>query len=219
MMNLIKRPYKRPRKRIYYSVGMISLLMLPLLGFLFIRTSPRFKKQHVLEINMFVRDNPFGLELPLKQKQIEIRMTGDPYRDSLVLITSRWTIREFKQSRDTSKVIHFYFEEDAPYWTFVQVIDLCKRERAYNFIPFENHIWIVNRPRKKLNIDDLRAENIRPMVCGYRSCGTKITPKKIKENKMMFIKENAGILWPASLIFMLMIFTSIWKSRSTDPNK
>jgi hypothetical protein len=218
-MNWIRKPRFKPRKKLYYSTGMISLVMLPLLVFLFIQASPRFKKQHVLEINTFIPDNPFGWTLPLHQKQIEIRITGDSYRDSMILIASRWTIREFKQSKDTSSVIHFYFEEDAPYWTFVEVIDLCKRERVGNFIPFRNHLWVVNRPRKKLNIDDLRKREEEWGTC-IRTCGGPLQIKKEKKpNQLDFYIKNAGVLWPASLILMLMIFVSIRNRRFTDPDR
>lgn len=47
-------------------------------------------------------------------------------------------------AHDTVKGVHFHFNKETKYWSFVRAIDICNMENANRYIANGNNIWVAN---------------------------------------------------------------------------
>jgi hypothetical protein len=143
------------RKKIYYIPGMISLILL--MPF-FVRQSKREIKSKSLyaikttwaDANAFKRNKKwssglFGMTLP-KRRYEEFVFTGENQLDKIKLDFAHIRVREITQQKDSICGIHFKFDRNAEYWTFIKTLDILKFEKAKHFWPVDHDIWFFYTP-------------------------------------------------------------------------
>lgn len=84
--------------------------------------------------------SPFGMTLPGRHYE-EITFTGENRLDKIKLDFAHIRVKEILRRKDTLHGLHFRFEQDAEYWTFIKSIDILKFEGARHFWPVDREIW------------------------------------------------------------------------------
>lgn len=138
------------RQRIYYPVGLISIILLPTFFIWYLNRNIAFENLRTLEIvwwspNLHINNSfLFPKESHPERNYTEVNITGIDYEDKIELIKAQILIRELISSKSTSTGVHFHFEDESKYWTLIKVLDICKIEKATFYIPYENDIWVMN---------------------------------------------------------------------------
>lgn len=208
----------RPKKRFFYPAGLISLILLPALCIFYLYKHKAFEKPRVIEINWWTEEwgklsmQEYSYEIHPQRNFIDINITGNDKENKIKLDFAHLEIRKLIATQDTTTGVHFYFDEQSKYWTFIRAIDICKIEKAKVFVLKDNDLWIFNfAPRPKLKMEDI----------GFVMCGTgsmnynyEKSPEEIakeKQKKINYVIGLAKQFWLAEILFALMIILAIKK--------
>jgi len=96
----------------------------------------------------------FGNELIKKLQFTEFELTGNDSTNIVKLDQAQIQIRSLVQSKDTTKGIHFYLADGTTFNDFIQVINICKKEKIAVFLPYQKDIWVMNnrvKPNSELD--------------------------------------------------------------------
>jgi hypothetical protein len=203
------------RKRFYYSAGMISLLVLPILMGLYLQNNKLFKKQHALEIVWW--KNHWG-EFEIKpdfdkrpdRNYLEFHLTTDDKENKIKLDYSQLEVRKLIAKNDTLNGVHFAFDDDANYWTFIRALDICKRENAKTYIIVDNDIWLFNcapKPVVKETVLPLMHCGTGPMNCCpiYNELATD-------DDNEISIVDSIKPYWLSIALFIMLLFLGVKKN-------
>jgi hypothetical protein len=141
-------------KLIFYPTGLISIIVLPLLCIWYFDKIDALKEFG--NINMVWGDSSLCSRISKESLPgiyyEDILLTGDNLADKKSLSIAQIQIRNLVLSGDTSKGVHFHFNDNSMYWTLIEAIDICNTENAKVYIPYQNDIWVLNpRPSTRHN--------------------------------------------------------------------
>jgi hypothetical protein len=206
----------RYRKRFFYPAGLISLILLPTICIFYFYKHKAFEKLRVIEINWWTEEwgkrsmDEYSFEVYPKRKYIDINITGNDLENKIKLDFARLQIRKLVSTKDTTKGVHFHFDEQSKFWTFISAINICKIEKAKMFVPKDNDLWIyIFAPRPKP-----KAEEIKPiMLCGNGRMNFILEKSKeeVAKEKINYIHGLAKQFWLSGLLFILMAILTIKK--------
>lgn len=205
---------KNSRSYIFFPIGLISLILLPIICIWYLNKINAFKEERCLTIavsNKFWEElslKEYGFRIYPKRNYIEIDLTGNENDDNIRLNFAELEIRQFVKIQDTINGIRFHFDDTAKYWTLIRAIDICNSEGAniYNF--YGNDMWVFNLPKPKQT-----GIAIEPMFCGLMQIKPK--PNMLLDTSrciQQFIKENLKGL----ILYLIFSATTIYlfiKSR------
>lgn len=208
----------RHRKRLFYPAGLISLILLPTLCIFYLYKHKAFEKPRAIEINWWAEEwgkfsmEEYSFKIYPKRNFIDINITSNNLENKIKLDFARLEIRNLISTQDTTKGVHFHFDEQSKYWTFIRAIDICKIEKANVFVAKENDLWIFNfvpRPKPK-------AEEITAIMCGTGRMNYSIEKSqeavaKEKQEKINYVFGLAKQFWLSGLLFILMTMLTIIK--------
>lgn len=136
----------KKRPRIYYASGMISLLLIPLLGYYLInkRLNPN-SNQRCIEIVLCSKDTACNLCfkcVPPKRiyKQINFSKTSLMERKTLFTIDSIANI--LFMNGDTIHGLEINFNKYSTYKTLIRILDICKRRHIPIYMLNGYQFWI-----------------------------------------------------------------------------
>lgn len=145
-------------------------------------------------------------------KYVDITLTDDEADNRNKLDAARLQIRALRISADNTRGIHFHFDENMPYEIFIQVLDICKRERVRTFVPEGSDLWIFNFVPKP-NPDYVPNKFV---------CETP-WPIDIDDAPQPYTESNKEKLWtltksmllyaPSAAFFLIMIVSSLRFNR------
>ncbi len=207
---------KNSRRNLYYPIGLISLILLPITCFWYLNDIRAFKKERILTIVMSnkyweeITFKEYGFRIHPKRDYIEINLTGIEKDDNKRLDFAELEIREFVKTQDTIKGIRFHFNDSAKYWTLIRAIDICIYEGANIFNLNDNDMWVFNMPKPKQT--DIILHDC--LLCGDV---VQVKPKtnillEASNNIYQFLKDNTKIL----ILFLIFTVTTTFlfiKSR------
>ena len=133
-------------KKIYYIPGIISLIILPFV-FCFFAKQKIQHLPHVIHLNL-----PDTLEwkkypsryryvnIP-RRNYLDIVLTGNQQNDNIKLQFAQIRIREILKENDTLNGVHFLFQDNATYGTFIGALDKLQIEDADRYWLIGNSIW------------------------------------------------------------------------------
>jgi hypothetical protein len=200
---------KRPK--IFYVPGMITLLLLPILCYFYLR--PYIKHERVLEITFAQKydstskyhyfDTAILFKKEFKRKYQTIKLNGN--NDKQKLDTFRFLIRNMVQSKDTVFGVHLIFIENAKYGSFVQSINILRQESVYNYAPFENQLWALYIPLDSNRIEKVKKRRIE------EAAESKEILKQRNIDKTTFIERIKWVLkvWPIFIILLILAIITI----------
>jgi len=193
---------RKHNKKIYYSAGLISIILLPIFCLIYLKSIDAFTQYG--SIDLYTWDGKEdsiitkGLSKFLNSKKYTIvTLTGNINSDETKLNIAQKNIQKLISSKDTINGIRFHFDQKSQYWAFVKVLDILQVENAKFYVPYKNDIWFANprEPKKK----------IRTFVCGTRSSTIYIdkTESKIKWQEIIILLKKYYL---PIITYILMIF-------------
>ncbi len=218
-----------------YSPGLYSLVFLPLLCIGYLAQQGMFKQYSVLEVILwdpqlhFDHPNLFHYEFHPDIEFVEFKLTGNKEQDKLTLQQAEQEIIELKNTRNTSKGVHFHFEEKAKYWSWIRANDMCNfgKTGLINNV-YDNEIWVFNiQPKITEESDSKENENSNlekdtrllcgtcsGMICGISDDFNK-KDKLLAEQKLKreLIIERVKLLAIPGVFFLMLLFFSFKKVR------
>jgi hypothetical protein len=141
------------RKKIYYIPGIISLIILPTAFLYFAEIEIRRSNIRTIPIvwadTAFLNkeDDAFGSfngHFPPTRNYTDIVITGKQLDDETKLAFAQIRIREILKAGDTVNGLHFLFDDNAKYRSFVAAVDNLRFEGAKTYMPLDNHLWFYH---------------------------------------------------------------------------
>ena len=159
------------RKRIYYSAGLISIIMLPVLCLINIKNNDAFKNRSSmgfqnwdgLENTEFFKNNIAYLKT---KNFTTVSLTGNNNLDSIKLKEAQKSIETLVKSKDSVGGIKFHFGQKSKYWSFIRVLDILQIEQCTAYFVYKDDIWATNPKPQKPEKFDKNAEPLRIITCG-----------------------------------------------------
>jgi hypothetical protein len=202
-------------KKLYYTPGMICLLILP---FLFIYKAQIYQKQiNQSAIVLFMPDTKMYKEsmkaikgtTKHKRHYVEINLTDSFEDNEIKLSYAQLRVREILAANDGVNGVHLKLSDSTPYGTFIRAIDILRVEGAKRYMAFDNDIWFLHEP------PDTSAETIQSWVCGFSASYEKKEPSnwQILQKKIsMTLKSSWQLIITFSAFFFFSLY-SIKRSR------
>lgn len=198
----------RRRRKLHYPVGLLSLALLPLLFMWTLNSYHVFDDLRVLEITWpqrfeDIHSSIYPIYKTPDRVYIDINLTGDAEEDNIKLDFAQLEIRNMIATHDTIKGVHFHFNNEAKYRSFVRAIDICKMENANRYIANRNNIWVVNTilphdAKQKFPLDGC-------IVYSIIEIKKESTTREKIESIALIIKPHL----PSIAIFVIMILLTI----------
>jgi hypothetical protein len=156
----------RKHKKIYYSAGLISILMLPVLCIIYLNNINAFT--HYGGIDLFLwngKDSKEETTKFLNSKTFTVvNLTGNLESDISKLRIAQKNVKKIISTKDSIKGIKFHFEKKAEYWSYIRVLDIFQIEKAKTYLAYKNDIWFAN-PREVKQKPIVYKEMITPFIC------------------------------------------------------
>ncbi|MES2286843.1 MAG: hypothetical protein V4547_14230 [Bacteroidota bacterium] len=196
-------------KPIYYTAGLISLIMLPILCIWNLDNNKAFEKQHVLELLWWSKDRKDQqFDVHPSRKFDDTYLTSDNNSNKIKLDASQLKIRKLIATNDTINGVHFIFDNNSKYWTLVKVIDICNVEGAEHFILKDNDLWVCNYVPRPMILMDYPVKLSGPMDCvPYFETEEQIAEAKAENIK--YILETGKQYSLSIIIFSILVFLAI----------
>lgn len=210
----------KPHKKLYYTSGLISLLLLPVLCVVYLQKTKVFEPEYAIEFNMWTPDQAkswreYGYDYDIHPNRnfINIYLTGNDKEDRTKLDFVQLQLRDLVKSKDTISGVHIVLGNNSKYWALIEIINISMKERARRFSYVGNDFWFFNyfpKPVKKI------AEPIY-IGCGhsYYSHLTQMKNEKVEDMILRNAKETPKSLKLLyillSVLFLVMCGFGIYK--------
>jgi hypothetical protein len=120
-------------RKIYNIPGLIHVLFLLIICFLFFNKYKAFEKQHGMELNLAGYKNiPIGYgsdSIHLRREFSNIILSGVDVSDNLKITYSEQILHKLFMSKDTINGVHYIFTEKSKYKSLIRIFDILKLEK------------------------------------------------------------------------------------------
>lgn len=208
----------RKKRRIYYVPGLITLIILPILCYFYLK--PYIKDERCLEIvfcekyqkkdsyqNSIRFDTTFLSNPDTKRIYKTIYLNGN--NDLIKLDSFRLGIHNMIESKDSVNGFHLVFQDCSKYGTFIQAINICKHESLFYYPAFENHIWTLY---KRIENDLLERIKSRRKEAEIKN-KEKLLERSIEKTTFLDKFRLSLKIWPVLIVFTILAIISINKMR------
>lgn len=211
----------KSKKHIYYTGGLISLFLLPILCIFYFQSIKAFNKTHIIEISWSTEESWKAYEqtsaffLHPDIDFLEISLNSNDKDNKIKLDYAQLEIRRIIKTKDTTKGVHFLFQSNAKYWTLIRAFDICNIENAYNYVPFKNHVWMFYyNPRPNPNEEKNRSFcGNADFAFGYGPMRGGLTYEQQIENAKTanekFILRSLKTFWLVGVLIIILTFFSL----------
>ncbi|MBK0401516.1 hypothetical protein I5M27_00885 [Adhaeribacter sp. BT258] len=214
--------FRRIRYRFFYPAGLISLVLLPVLGYIYLDQKGAFHQEYIIEVTLWnppdtppdqFNENPeFNVSPASIRKFKTILLNGNQLEDEHKLQQAQKEIHQLMINKDTISGIHLIYGPKATYGTMISGLNICLEEQTIVNWPnvgwsiYSNNLWVFYR-----DVD----------YSQLFTCGTEYeayTDLKEKNNYQVFtdlIKEEicksisslkqAKSFWPAGILYIIMV--------------
>jgi hypothetical protein len=193
---------KKSSRKIYYSAGLISIILLPILCILYLKNNNAFKQYGSIDLQIW-DGKEYRKEITTflnSKKYYLVNLTGENKSDKIKLNNAEKTINKLIISNDSIIGVKFHFEKKSEYWTFIRVLEILSIQKAKFYLPYKNDIWFANprKPKPNKNI-----KPIRMMTCCYKPIHIN---RNERENQLLNIEEIGKKYYLPIIAYLLMIF-------------
>lgn len=218
--------------RIYYSIGIISLILLPVFCLLYINRQLELRKQRFIEVNWWDESleefwkNEYSFSKFPKRNYTNIYISDNNNNNKQNFLFAQQEVKKLISTQDTTIGIHFHFDKNATYSSFIKVIEICKIEKAKIYVVHDSDVWVFNyRTILKTEIPHIKPNETEirlPILCGTsdhyysREIGNPYSAeeqariyREEKYGKLIFVFSYIKKYWVSCLLFIVMTFLSI----------
>ena len=232
---------KKRRLRLYYTGGMISLVLLPIMIYVWnlyrqtlndsraclevvYEDKPEIMNGEIVKIQdsgtprvwyWKNRNSP----LPKRQYLNFNISAGDNF--PFLYSWAKNELTKMIQTNDTTKGVHFHFDKKSKYYAFVEVNSLLFETKVKGQVWSGNDIWVYNNVyhRKKIPED---SNGIRIIGGMGRDCypdesyliqQQRLKEKEMNENIKTHLSANLNIFIPVIILFVMLLGLSIFNLK------
>lgn len=139
------------RRKLFFPVGLISLALLPILGFQKLAEEYTIRKTqlHCIELNFIPsRGQVFNEEYSIKKIKKKRRyktfyLTSDTTINREILNRARLLLNKIKKKKDIRNGVHIAFNNSTKYLDYIKAIDFCFEKFPSVFALNNNDIWAM----------------------------------------------------------------------------
>ncbi|PWK79803.1 hypothetical protein LX99_00263 [Mucilaginibacter oryzae] len=141
-----------PHKRVSYTPGLISLILLPVLCLVFLHQQKKFKHTGVLDIGIVDPDigrimaKKYHFKIPPERNYAKVNFNGSISGDKSLLDFAKLEIKNMICTKSRTLGLQLHFGAHAKYQTFVSVIDMCSAD-ALTWVPIQDDIYVYYTKR------------------------------------------------------------------------
>ncbi len=196
------------KKHFIFPSGIISLLLLPILGIWQLNEFHVFDKFGLVEANYYFDNEPTCINLK-SHPEINytiFHFTGNKSTDRKNLNLAQLEIRRLTKSKSLKNGICFHFGDSSKLWALVKAFELCKLEKAENYIGEGNKIWVFNKKQEPPMANDY-----------YKICGAIDSIRFLQnENETQFnYYKNLILLFSIpSILYLILVVLTFHKIRT-----
>jgi hypothetical protein len=206
---------RKTRLKKCYIPGVISLTILPLSLILFAKNEIKRRTLTVLPLTLADTNLPkrypgffakFDNLFPPKRSYFDFALTGNNENDNLSLESARAKIRLILSKNDPTNGVHFHFDKNCEYWTFVKTVDILRAGNAKTYMALDSDIWFYHflPDTTTVALTTLLLEGdvevIRPKISWWS--------KLVKT-----VKTSWKSSWQLILAFSALLLTTIYRRR------
>jgi hypothetical protein len=200
----------RKHKKIYYSAGLISIIMLPVLCIIYLKSIDAFT--HYGSINLYVWNGKDFKEETTKflnsKKFSVVNLTGNLDSDLAKLNIAQKSVKQIISTKDSVKGIKFHFEKEAEYWSYIRVLDILQIENAKVYLPYKNDIWFAN-PREIKQKSKVNKTKIKSFICVSGRLQNEYIEENISKISYRKVIEFSKKYYLPIIAYILMVFFTL----------
>jgi hypothetical protein len=202
----------KPHKKLYYTSGLISLLLLPILCVLYLQKTKVFEPEYVIGLNMWTpeqaknwREQGRNFDIHPQRNYVNIDLTGNEKEDKTKLDFIQLQMRDLLKNKDTVSGIHIVFGNQSKYLTLVETLNICLKEKARTYVLVGNDFWFYNYFPKPVIVKKV---DIGPILsCGTGDANYLINLKEAQKEKQILRQLKKT---PQSLIIFYIVLSILF---------
>ncbi len=211
-------------KKIRYIPGMISIVLLPLLGMWYMNkhnyfqqlSAQPFTAMDFAEIEKINNEYGYNDFVNIFEKRInkEVVLNGNDYSKNTFEYIDQF-VNNIIQTKDTINGLKIHFEEGATYNDFIEVLNIFTERGATTYTLDNNTMYFAGRDWKPPSPDD---ENLEPLGMFYCTSGrSSYEPKFNLQQFVQNLKKQFSqhkIIYSAYLFFVVIVGVSTIRKRN-----
>lgn len=204
---------KTQRRKLYYSAGLISIILLPIFCLIYLNSIKAFKQFGSIQISLSDKgftENNVSLKKYLNSKRYFIvNLTGNNKIDKLKLENANILIKKIILSKDSIQGVKFNLRK-SEYWTFIKILDILRINNAELYNLYNNELWFANPPKPKT--ETIKINKNANSDRNYIDCDTQYINRKeqvVDEIENIGIKEFINNYYPSIIAYLLMIYFAV----------
>ncbi len=200
-------------KRYIYPAGFISLLFLPILGLWQLNQFHIFDKFGLVEAFYFSNEQPTCINFKSHPElnYTTFNINGNKGSDRINLDLAQLEIRKLTQSKSLKNGVCIHFGDSTKLWALVKAFEICKLEKAENYIGEGVEIWVYNTNRLENYQFGAEVFNAFELHC--------IDFKELENEKQFVFNPKWIVLGFLTLIlYLILVAFTINKTRTFNRN-
>jgi hypothetical protein len=142
-----------------------------------------FESEYAIELNMWTpeqtknwRKYGYDYDIHPNRNFTNIYLTGNEKEDRTKLDFVQLQLRDLVKNKDTISGVHIVLGNNSKYWTLIETLNICLKEKAKTYVLVGNDFWFYNYVPKP---------NVRKEEDSFRvNCGTA------EANYLYILKEE-----------------------------
>ena len=196
----------KPHKKLYYTSGLISLLLLPILCVLYLQKQGAFNPIFSIEYREIFHDGVISLRTKENRKYKTYYLSGDEVSDTKILKLVHEKIHELVTKKDAKSGVLVRFSNKSNFSSFIEILNICYKEniQLYEFYNDEFKLYYSSFSYDEFINKDQSSD--------YEICGTArisqrmLSEEAVKQNKIIRnLKET-----PVSLIIFYILLLTLF---------
>ena len=140
----------RQHRKLFFPFGIISLAVLPVLGFQKIGEiyKSRTEPMHCIELTFPPSDTIFwgkqrGEKYSSIRKYKTFTLTSDTLQNNIVLNQARKLLNKIKEDKDTLNAVHIVLNDSTKYKDYIKAVDYSFEKFPGAFASYKNDFWTM----------------------------------------------------------------------------
>jgi hypothetical protein len=194
------------KRKSYYTGGLISLILLPILCIGYFQNSKIFEEYYAFDVARYndewFKDNGFlKTDLLLIRKFRIIELNGDDAKTKTQFDKVRYELKEIIAKSDTINGLIIRFSDNTKYSSFVKALEICRTEDLRSYLYYDDLYVFQTLPTKNV------AEDVPVFICGNTRYKTEL---KADKSLLQILNSNPRF-WLILIALLFFSFLSNYK--------
>jgi hypothetical protein len=198
--------FHKPHKKLYYTSGLISLLLLPILCVFYLQSQRIFKPIISIEYKELFHKGDIYLRTEESKAYKTYCLSGKEVYDKNILKLVHKQIHELVTKKDEKNGILVRFSGKTKLWSFIEVLNICYKEdiQQYEFFNDEFKLYYSSFKHDELIDKNLSSEY---EICGTARISNMMLIKEVLEKNQVLRQQKET---PKSLIIFYILLSGVF---------